>query len=104
MPAGMARLFISQNRLDSWSTEERIKVDGEVMTLAGDGRSFKLKPAVRFMKVAGGGDDADPNQLVGKVKTIESITKLGGEQYLESVILGDTAYDVQSGFIGEPLS
>jgi hypothetical protein len=103
MPQGMARLFISQNRLDSWSAEERIKVDGEVMTLAGDGRSFKLKPAVRFMKVAGSDNDPDPNQLVGKVKTVESLHKIGGEQYLESVIVGETAYDVQSGFIGEPV-
>lgn len=97
----MARLFISQNRLDNWSVEDRIKVDGDLMTLVGDGRSFKIKPAVRFMKVSGEG--ADPHGLLGKVKTIDALTKLGGEHYMDSVILGDTAYDVQTGFIGEPV-
>lgn len=96
----MARLFISQERLDTWSVEDRVKVEGDRMTLVGDGRSFRIKPAVRFMKVAGG--DGDPHGLVGKVKPIDVITGMGGEHYLNSVILGDTAYDVQTGFIGEP--
>src|SRR5688572_25540597 len=95
----MARLFISQGRLDTWSAEDRVKVEGDVMTLAGDSRFFRLKPAVRFVKVSGGDD---VHKLLGKVKSVEAVEKLGGEQYMESVLLGDTAYDVQSGFIGEP--
>ena len=97
----MARLFISQKRLDNWSAEERVKVEGDIMTLAGDGRSFELKPAVRFVKVSGDGQDS--HSLVGKVKTIEALMTLGGEQFMESVIIGETAYDVQSGFLGEPV-
>lgn len=97
----MTRLFISQDRLDSWSVEDRIKVEGEFMTLQGDGRAFRIKPAVRFMKVSGG--DQDPNGLLGKVKTMESLTASGADVYGESVIMGDTAYDVQSGFLGEPV-
>ena len=96
----MARLFISQGRLDSWVSEDRIKVDGDVMRLGDDPRTFKLKPAVRFVKVSGGGDDA--HKLLGKVKLVSQIEKDGGEHYMESVLLGDTAYDVQSGFVGEP--
>jgi hypothetical protein len=96
----MARLFISQDRLDAWSAEDRVKVDGDVMTLSGDSRFFKLKPAVRFVKVSGGGED--PHQLLGKVKLVTEVEKFGGEHYMESVLVGDTAYDVQSGFIGEP--
>jgi hypothetical protein len=99
----MARLFISQSRLDTWSMEDRVKIDADIMTLQGDGRSFRLHPALRFLKVSGNGAE-DPNGLVGKVKTLEAVTRLGGEQFMESVILGDTAYDVQSGFIGEPLA
>jgi hypothetical protein len=98
----MARLFISQERLDSWSAEERVKVDGDHMTLAGDGRAFKIVPAVRFMKVAGGDEDA--HQLVGKVKSVEVLVKAGGEHYHDSVIIGDTAYDVQNGWLGTPIS
>jgi hypothetical protein len=98
----MARLFISQDRMDSWTVEDRIKVDGDVMTLQGDGRAFKIVPAVRFMKVAGG--DADAHSLVGKVKTVEALVATGAEHYHDSVILGETAYDVQNGFLGAPLS
>jgi len=97
----MARLFISQGRLDAWSLEDRVKIDTDIMTLQGDGRSFRLRPAGRFMKVSGAG--ADPHGLVGKVKTLEDVTRLGGEQFMESVLLGETAYDVQTGFVGEPL-
>jgi hypothetical protein len=102
----VARLFISQGRLDAWSSEDRVKLDADVMTLAGDGRSFRLRPAIRFLRVSGQpsqGGAADPNELVGRVKLIDDLVKLGGEQFMESVIVGDTAYDVQSGFLGEPL-
>lgn len=72
------------------------------MTLVGDGRSFRLHSAVHFVKVSGG--DADAHDLVGKVRAVAALQKDGGEHYMDSVILGDTAYDVQQGFLGEPLS
>ncbi len=97
----MARLFISQGRLDAWSAEDRVRIDADIMTLAGDGRSFKLRPAIRFLKVSGGGGP-DPHHLVGRVKLLDDVARLGGEQFMESVIVGETAYDVQSGFLGEP--
>jgi hypothetical protein len=100
----VARLFISQGRLDAWSSEERVRIDADLMTLARDGRAFRLKPAIRFLRVAGGADGgADPNGLVGRVKLLDDVIRLGGEQFMESVILGETAYDVQSGFVCEPV-
>ena len=99
--SAVARLFISQGRLDAWSSEDRVKIDADIMTLSGDGRSFRLRAAVRFLKVSSTGS-ADPNQLVGRVKLLDDLASLGGEQFMESVIVGDTAYDVQSGFLGEP--
>lgn len=96
----MAKLFISQERLDSWSVEERVKVEGNRMTLVRDGRAFRIEPAVRFVKVSGNG--SDPNGLVGKVKSVARLTASGGEHYLSSAIVGDTAYDVQNGFLGDP--
>lgn len=95
----MARLFISQERMDNWTAADRIAVTGDQMTLVDDGRAFKIVPAVRFMKVAGG-DDA--SQLVGKVKTISQIISDGGEHFHDSVIVGEVAYDVQNGFLGTP--
>lgn len=96
----MARLFISQDRLDAWSAEDRVKVEGDRMTLTGDGRSFKIASAVRFMRVSGGG--ADGANLLGRVRTIAQLEAEGGEHYMDSVIVGDTAYDVQQGFLGTP--
>ena len=98
----MARLFISQNRLDAWAGEDRIRVKDDLMTLQGDGRAFRLRAAVRFLKVSGQG--IDPHMLVGKVKTLSAIAELGGDHFHESVIVGDTAYDVQNGFLGEPIT
>jgi hypothetical protein len=99
----MARLFISQERLDAWSGEQRVQVDGDVMTLADDGRAFKIRPAVRFLRLAAGGDEADPHDLVGKVKLESDLDKMGADHFIHSVILGETAYDVQPGFLGDPV-
>ena len=101
----VARLFISQGRLDAWSAEDRVRIQDDIMTLSGDGRAFRLRPAIRFLKVSGGGGEAqDPNQLIGRVKLLDDLVQIGGEQFLESVIVGEVAYDVQTGFLGEPVA
>jgi hypothetical protein len=97
----MARLFISQERLDAWTAEERIDVQGDVMTLTADGRAFTIRPAVLFTRVAG--DDEDPNGLVGTVLDEGALDELGADHYMSSVIVGETAYDVQGGFLGDPI-
>jgi hypothetical protein len=97
----MARLFISQERLDTWSAEQRVTLEGDTMTLADDGRSFRIRPAVRFLRVSG--DASDPNQLVDTVHDEGNLDQMGADHYMDSVILGETAYDVQSGFLGEPV-
>jgi hypothetical protein len=105
----MAQLFISQERLDAWSAEQRISVTGDIMTLSDDGRSFRIRPAVRFLRVAGstasdGSDpNADPNDLLETVRDERGLDEMGADHYMYSVILGETAYDVQPGFLGEPL-
>lgn len=97
----MAKLFISQERLDAWTVENRIQIEGEVMTLLEDGRRFNIQPAVRFLKVAGG--DPDPHDLLGKVKDEESLALMGADLMMSSVIYVETAYDVQTGFVGDPI-
>lgn len=95
-------LFVSQAMLDSWAGQGKIDFVGNVMTLlAGDGkgRSYALDPAVRFLKVLG--QDADPNGLVHKVKTVVQLREMGAEAVDDSCILGDLAYEVQPGFLAE---
>lgn len=96
----MASLFISQERLDAWSADGKVILEGERMTVTALGRSFSISPAARFLKVAG--DEEDPNDLLNRVKTEEDIVAMGGDLYMNSVIHGDIAYDVQPGFLGVP--
>jgi len=99
---GVNRVFVPQQTLDGWMSEGRVEVDGETMTLMPEGQRFRLKTAVRFMsEVTGGGDAAE---LIGKVKDLEQLEGLGGEHVADSVILGDNAYEVVEGFVGEPVA
>jgi hypothetical protein len=97
----MSRLFISVERLDSWTAEGRASLEGDRMTLTDINRSFAMKPAVAFVRPVG--QDNDPNDLTGRVKSKEALHEMGAEQLANSVIYNDTAYDVLDGFIGEPL-
>lgn len=98
---GQNRLFVSQDTLDKWLSEGRVKVEGETMTVQPEGHRFLLKSAVHFKsEVAGGGDEA---KLVGRVKDLGQIQEIGAEHYSDSVILGDNAYEVVEGFVGEPV-
>lgn len=96
----MSRLFISVDRLDNWSEAGRATLEGDRLTLTELGRSFSVKPAVAFSAVTG---DTDPHDLLGRVKSKVALEEMGAEQFGNSVIYNDTAYDVVDGFIGEPL-
>ena len=98
----MARLFISQDRLDSWSANDKASLADDLLTLHDLGRVFLVEPAVRFLTVAG--NEADPNDLIGKVLSEEELADIGADTYMTSVIHGETAYEVQPGFIGRAIS
>lgn len=98
---GLNRLFVSQSKLDQWLSEELVDVEGEVMTTKNDGNRFNLKTAVLFVEELTGA--GDPSELVGKVKDLEQIAEVGGEYASGSVILGDFAYNVVEGFVGDPI-
>jgi hypothetical protein len=97
----MSRLFISVDRLEAWSAEGRASFEGDRMVLTELGRAFSMTPAVHFVKTMG--QDKDPHDLVGLVKSKPQLDEMGAEQLANSVIYNDTAYDVIDGFIGEPL-
>lgn len=97
----MSRLFISVDRLEAWTAEGRAALDGDRMILTELGRAFTMTPAVHFVKTMG--QDKDPHDLVGLVKSKPQLDAMGAEQLANSVIYNDTAYDVIDGFIGEPL-
>jgi len=91
-------LFVPQSVLDRWSEQGRIEVNGNVLTILGEHKSFALTPAVRFIKMEAGDDNAG---LLAKVKTTDALKQMGAEHYRESVILGENAYQVQQGFLAD---
>src|SRR5881392_1857105 len=91
-------LFVPQSVLDKWSEQGRIAVDGNVLTILGEKKSFALTSAVRFMKMEAGEDNVG---LLQKVKTTDALKQMGAEHYMESVILGESAYQVQQGFLAD---
>jgi hypothetical protein len=96
-------LFVSQAMLDSWAEQGKIDFVGDVMTLLageGEGRSYALEPAVRFLKVLGA--ETDPNGLLHKVKSVAQLREMRADPVDDSCILGDIAYEVQPGFLAEP--
>ncbi|MCP4198339.1 MAG: hypothetical protein GY762_14410 [Proteobacteria bacterium] len=48
------------------------------------------------------GDGGDQYQLVGRVKNVEVLEGMGAEHYMDSVLIGDSAYQVVTGFAGAP--
>jgi hypothetical protein len=98
---GDNRLFLSQMVLDRWLSEGKVDVDSDVMTTLPDKRPFKIKTAVLFQNELTGAGDAP--SLLGRVKDLEQIAALGGDYSAGSVIVGDLAYEVTEGFIGEPM-
>lgn len=97
----MARLFISQERLDTWNSEDKVTIEGDLMTLAEHNRSFRIRPAVHFIGITG--SDEDPHDLLGTVKDEEDLAAMGADHMANSVIYVDTAYEVMNGFLGDPL-
>ncbi len=95
------KVFIPQSVIDAWVSSDRVDLQGEFLTLRAAGLSLRLVPASHFQRVSGGGEDR--NGLLGRVKDQEAIAALGGEAYMSSVLLGETAYDVESGFLATPV-
>ncbi len=95
----ISRLFWPQNILDEWMVDEKIAMEGDSLTITEEGKTYKVAQAVYFSADVGDGDDAF--HLVGRVKTLSALEKIGAECYMDSVILQESAYQVVGGFVGE---
>jgi len=95
------RVFFPQQALDAWLEEGRVLLVGDELTVSPEGRRLQLQSALRFTAEVASGED--PHGLVGKVKTQEQLAALSGELCADSVIIGDSAYQVVEGFLGELL-
>ncbi len=95
----MPAVFLTNEMLQQWSDQGKVRLDDTTLTLLAEARTVKLSAAVRFTSLIDEGDD--PNKLLGKVKTTAQLVELGAEHYLDSVIFGDIGYMVVEGFLGD---
>ncbi|MDP9033973.1 MAG: hypothetical protein M3O50_04140 [Myxococcota bacterium] len=95
------RIFFPQSALDQWNLEGAVDLrDGE-LTIVGGGRRYTLTEAVRVLReVSGRGDE---RELVGKAKMRTELEQLGAEIVETSMLLGDDAYDIETGWFGLPV-
>jgi hypothetical protein len=95
----VARLYVSQEQMDQWTTGGKVALEDDLMTVAALGRTFRIETAVRVVALVGGDDTA---KLVGKVKTQGQLAESGYERYGNSLVAGDAAYECEEGFVGTP--
>jgi hypothetical protein len=95
------RVFFPQALLDSWIADDRVDLGGDQLLLRDEGRRYKIEEAVHVIADAAGG--ADAAGLIGKVKTRSQLAEHNAEILENSLIVGDDAYEVVPGFVGEPV-
>lgn len=95
----MPAVFLSNEMLQQWSDQGKVKLEDTVLTLLAEKRTVALTPAVRFTALIDGTDEQ--NKLLGKVKTKAQLDEIGAEHYMDSVIIGDIGYTVVEGFLGD---
>jgi hypothetical protein len=95
------KVFITQDVIDNWMEGDRVQVTGDVITFAAAGASARLVPAYHFVRMQAGDDGQ--NRLLGRVKVNATVLALGAEAYMNSVTLGENAYEVEPGFVVRPV-
>lgn len=98
---GKNRVFFPQEALDRWLREGRVEISGSELTIVKERRRYRLVEAIRVLSEEAG--HTDPDELVGKVKTVLYLTELGAELLGDSMVLGDNAYRVVAGWLGSPI-
>lgn len=91
-------LFLPQSTLEEWAMNDRADLKDGRLVVTGEDASFAVHPAVHFVKVVSGTDDAT---LLQKVKTTEQLVTLGADHFADSVVMGETAYEVVPGYVAE---
>ena len=95
-----SKAFIPQADLSAWVSDERVDLRGDTLILRGVDAALSLLPASHFRTLTAG---VDTHGLLGKVKDERALAALGAEAFETSVILGETAYEVDPGFVASPV-
>ncbi|MDF3071210.1 MAG: uncharacterized protein K0R38_6811 [Polyangiaceae bacterium] len=98
---GKNRVFFPQEALDGWLLDGKVEIAGSELTIPTERRRYRLVEAVRVLSEEA--SHSDPDELVGKVKTVPFLVELGAELLGDSMVLGDNAYRVVAGWLGTPV-
>lgn len=96
------KIFIPQDVIDAWVTADKVELAGEIMTFRSSAFAVRLVPGYYFDHVAAGSDDG--HRLLGRAKMKAAVAAMGAEAYMSSVVIGETAYDVEAGFLAKTLN
>ena len=95
------RVFFPQAALDQWIVDGTVELQEGELSITSEGKRYRLAEAVRVLgEVSGAGDGHD---LVGRVKARLYLEQLGAEIIQGSMLLGESAYDVEPGWLGIPM-
>jgi hypothetical protein len=95
----VTKLFLPQTTLEEWALDDKADIkEGKLVVTEEKDSSYPVTPAVHFLRLVSGNDD---KKLVAKVKTQEQLQGWGAELFGDSVILGETAYEVAPGYLAE---
>jgi hypothetical protein len=95
------RVFFPQAALDVWLTDGTVDLRGDELSIVAEGRRYRLTEAVRIVNEVTGSPDG--NDLLGRVKPKTFLDERKAELMESSLLLGDNAYDVIPGWLGEPI-
>jgi hypothetical protein len=97
---GKNRVFFPQQVLDRWLDAGDAELFASELTLKAERKKYRLVEGVRVLaEVSGSGD---PYDITGKVKTVAFLSELGAELLGESMLIGDNAYEIVPGWLGQP--
>jgi hypothetical protein len=94
------RVFFPQAALDQWIVDGSVELQGGELTVLSAGRQYRLAEAVHVLRDVSG--TGDTHELVGLVKARTYLEQLDAELVETSMLIGDSAYDVEPGWLGIP--
>jgi hypothetical protein len=95
------RVFFPQAALDRWIVDGSVDLQQSELTILAEGRSYRLVEGMRVLRELSG--NGDTHELVGRVKARAYLEELGAEIIETSMLLGDSAYDVEPGWLAFPV-
>ena len=95
------KLFLPQKTLEDWIMDEKADLEDGKLVVKEGSSSHPVMAAVHFVKVVSGNDQ---HQLTGRVKTMKQLDELGAEHMMDSVLLGETAFEVVPGYVTEVMA